>query len=96
MRAFVEAFVGEELQLCGVFGAYPVRNLALEEGGVAAKRLQHRVLILPKQWFHEHRRVTKIGRHAHFGDADQMRLQDVIVYIAPLEQLLAGRVINGR
>jgi hypothetical protein len=30
--------------------------------------------------------VTKVGRHADFGDADEMRLKHVIMHIAPCKQ----------
>ena len=86
MAALVEALVGEELELGGIFGAHALRDLALEEGGVGAQRLQHRLLVLAEQRLHEHRRVAKVGRHAHFGDADQVAGQRIVMDVAALEQ----------
>ena len=86
MRAFVEALVGEELQLRRIFHAHAVGDLALEESSVLAKRLQHGLLVLAEQRFHEHGRVAEVGRHAHLGDADEVRLKHVVMHVAALEQ----------
>src|SRR5690349_6490516 len=86
VAAFVEALVGDELQLGGIFGADSVGDLALEEGGVLSKRLQYFLLVLAEQRLHEDRRMAKVGRHAHLGDADEVRLQGVVMDVAALEQ----------
>ena len=72
--------------LAAYFGATPPGDLALEVGGVGAQRLQHRLLVLAEQRLHEHRRVAQIGRHAHLGDADEVRLQNLVMDVAALEQ----------
>jgi hypothetical protein len=84
---FVEAFVGDELELGRIFHPDPVSHLPLKERGVLAKRFQHRFLVLPEQRLHEHRRVAKVGRHAHLGNADEMSLKHVVVHIAARKQL---------
>ena len=61
---------------------HPAGDFALEEGGVGAQRLQHHFLVLAEQRLHEHRRVAQVGRHAHFGDADEMALQRVVMHVA--------------
>jgi hypothetical protein len=63
-----------------------VRDLALEEGGVLAKRLQHGLLVLPEQGLYEDRCVAEVGRHAHLGHADEVRLKDVVMDLAAREQ----------
>src|SRR5262245_35616945 len=87
MAALVEALVGEEFQSRRIFHAHPLRDLALEVGGVLPQRLQHRLLVLAEQRLHEDGGVAQVRRHAHLGDADQMRLQDVVMNVAALEQL---------
>ena len=86
MAAFVEALVGDELELRRIFHPHPAGDFALEKGGVLAQRLQHRFLILAEQRLHEHRRVAEVGGHADFGDADEVRLQRVVMHVAALEQ----------
>ena len=62
MAAFVEAVVGDELELGGVFHSDSMRDFALEECGVLAQRLEHRLFVLPEQRLHEHGGVTQIGQ----------------------------------
>ena len=44
-------------------------------------------LVLAEQGLHENGGVAQVGRHAHLGDADQVRLQHVVMDVAALEQL---------
>ncbi len=62
-------------------------DFALKECGVLAKRLQHRFFILTQKRLYEHGRVPEVWGHAHFGYADKMRLEHVIMDTPALEQL---------
>ena len=86
MPPFIEAFVGEELELGRIFGADALGDFTLEEGGVSTECLQHRLLVLAEQRLHEHGCVAKVGRHAHLRDAEKMRLQRLVMHVAALEQ----------
>src|SRR6185369_3306342 len=87
VRAFVETLVGDELKLRGIFHADAVGDLALKEGGVLAKRLQHCFLVLAEERLHEHGCVAEVGGHAHLCDADQVSLQHFVMHVAALKQL---------
>ena len=69
-----------------IFAAYlvrhPPRDFLLEEGGVGAQRFQHDILVLAEQRLHEHRGVAQVGRHADFGDADEVAGERLVMDIA--------------
>ena len=52
---------------------------------MGAQRLQHRFLVLAEQRLHEHRRVAQVGRHAHFGDADEVAGERLVMDVAALQ-----------
>ncbi|GAA4748300.1 hypothetical protein GCM10023264_12920 [Sphingomonas daechungensis] len=62
-------------------------DLALEKRRVLPESLEHGLFVLAKQWLHEHRRVAEVGRHTHFRDADEVRLEHVVMHVATLEKL---------
>ena len=43
-------------------------------------------LVLAEKRLNENGGVAKVGRHSHFGDADEVRLQRVVVHVAAGEQ----------
>ena len=57
-------------------------TLGLEEGGVGPERFEHRVLVGAEQRLHEHQCVAEVGRHAHFGDADEMAGERFVMDVA--------------
>jgi hypothetical protein len=86
VRAFVEALVGNELQLGCIFHSHAMSDFTLEEGGILPERLQNGFLVLTEQRLYEHGRVAKVRRHPHFSDADKVRLEHVVMHVAALEQ----------
>ena len=85
MAALVEAFVRQELQLGGVFHLHAGGDLALQIGGVGAQRLQHGLLVLAEQGFHEDGGVAQVGGHADLGHADHVLGERVVMHVAALE-----------
>src|SRR3546814_3325889 len=71
MRAFVEAFIRQELELRRVFHLHPMRHFALEIGGVGPQRLQHRFLVLAEQRLHEDGGVAPVRRHADRSEEER-------------------------
>ncbi len=82
MAAFIEALVGEEFELGGIFLVHPAGDLLLQEGGVGAQRLDDDLLVLAEQRLYEHGGVAQIGRHPHLGDRDEMAGQRIVMDVA--------------
>lgn len=87
MCALIEALVGQKLELGRVFHPNSAGDFPLEKCSVLAKRFENGLFVFSEQRLYEHGCVAKVGGHAHFGDADEVRLQDVVMYVAALEQL---------
>lgn len=84
---FVEALVDQEFELGGIFQVHPPCDLRLEIGGVGPERLEHDLLVLAEERLHEDGRVAQVGRHADFGDRDEMLFQHVVMHVAAGENV---------
>jgi hypothetical protein len=82
MAAFVEALVEQEFQLRRIFGVHPPGDLALQIGGVGAKRLEHALRIGAEQGDDEGGGVAEVGRHTHLGDRHEMAGQSLVMDVA--------------
>ena len=69
---------------------HAARDFLLEEGGVGAQRLEHRFLIGAEQRLHEHRGEAQVGRHAHFGDADEVAGERLVMDVAAHQDVGQG------
>src|SRR5688572_20564548 len=90
MAALVEALIGEEFQVGGIFGVHPLGHLAAQIAHVLAQGLQHVLLVGAKQGLHEHGGVAKIGRHPHLGDRDTVAGERLVMDVAAHQYLGQG------